>query len=789
MSEDAGRRTARRATGRTARRPGSVLRRGWRSPVATAVIAVATVVSLGALSGVLAPGAWRWHVALAVAGTAAVTATVRAFTRSVVLPTLIGLVLAVYGLQAWYATPPGASPFLPDAGTLSWAQQLVDQAATLIETSVVPMTVWPPVEMLIAAAAVLVFLAADLLAVGCGVPALSGLALVAVWTPGVVLGYPGSTWALAGTSFCYLLLLALGHAPVSHLAGGRRAGAVLAGSAALVAVTLAAGPVVAAAPVWSWVDLPDLGTGAVGPVRLSDDLDLRDSLRQQSNQVVLRYSVEDYVTDDDPGTDRRAATAGLVGPLRSFTLRDFDGRAWEREAGASLSDWDPDALLTSDPGLLGTRLDATLGTLVEVDVEVGALREQRLPISTAPRTVAIEGSWQYDTARDEIVGRDRTDATTTYTMVVQVPDLTPELLRAAEGDLPEEVQDYLTVPETEHSADVRALAEQLTAGAATAYDQAMALQTYFRSSTQFRYDTSVAEATSDDAVWDFLQSRRGYCVQFATSMTVMARMLGIPARLGVGFLPGDIGSDGMYSITGADAHAWPELYFPGTGWVRFEPTPAVQTGPPPSWSNPLAAAAGASAAPTEQAARPTTDASATPSSTSTTAAGAEAGTGTGTTGSTPVALVVLGTLALAGLVAGAVALLRRRRPPARLTPEVAWARLHDRLRRAGVGWSDAHTPRQAVAAVRTALTAARGRPLDNEADRALVALADAVERDRYTPQPEAVDEERLQGWIGAVLRDVSSGSSAGARGGAGTGDGDGAEGGAGATGPSPAPAV
>lgn len=758
------------------RRPGSALRRGWRSPVATGVVALATIVSVGALSGVLASGAWRWHVVVAVLGTAAVVAGARALTRSVVLPTLVGLVVAAYAILARYATPPGESWLIPDRDTLSWAEQLIRQAATLIETSVVPMTVWPPVELVVVSAAVLVFLAADMLAVGTGVPALSGIALLAVWTPGVIIGFPGSTWAVAGTGFCYLLLLALGHAPSVRGLTTRRAGAVLGGSAALVAVTLAAGPVVAAVPVWSWADLPEIGTGAVGPVRLSDDLDLRDSLRAQSSQVVLSYTVDPY-RPGDSDEDRPAATAGLVGPLRSFTLRDFDGRSWERDADSALGEWDADTLLTSDPGLLGTTPDADRGTLVQVDVEVGALREQRLPVSTFPRTVAIGGTWQYDSLRDEVVGRGRTDTGSTYSMIVQVPELTPELLRSAEGDLPDEVEGYLAVPDTEHGEDVRALAEQLTAGATTAYDRAMALQTYFRSGTEFRYDTAVAAAETDDAVWDFLESRRGYCVQFATSMTVMARMVGIPARLGVGFLPGSISADGTYRVTGSDAHAWPELYFPGTGWVRFEPTPAVQTGPPPSWSNPYRAAQ-PGATPTPQAqqpsAAPSTTAGSTPSTTAGTTPGAP-GAGTGSTSGPLFAVVALATLA-AGI--GLVVVLRRR-PAAALTPETAWRRLRNRLRRADVTWSDAHTPRQAAALVRQQVRAARGTPLGTEADAALTALARAVEGARYAPRPQEITPEDLQKWVGAVLGDVSGSNrrapAAGSGGGDRAGQGDGGQ--------------
>jgi transglutaminase-like putative cysteine protease len=725
------------------------LRRGWRSPVATGLVAATTCTALGALAGLLAGGAWVLHAVLAVAAAALVVLGVRTLTRSTWLPSTIGLAVAAYVLLAVYATPPGANPLLVGPSTLDRTGQLMAQAAQLIETSVVPMTVWPPVEMILVGAAVLVFLAADLLAIGCGMPALTGIAFLAVWTPAVVLGFPGSGWALAATGFGYLMLLALAQPPVSRDRSGRRTGLVVVGAAALVAVTLAAGPVVAAVPVWSWLDLPEVGTGAAGPVRLADDLDLRDSLREQSAQVVLSYTV----TSAEDGVDQPAATAGLVGPLRSFTLRDFDGRAWQRDPDAELAPWDQGTLLSSAPDLLGATPDRDRGALVDVDVRIGALREQRLPVSTFPRTVVIDGPWGYDAARDEVVGEQRTDVETRYTMQVEVPDLSPDLLRAASGDIPEDVQAYLDVPGTEHEADLRDLAAGLTEGASTAYDQALALQSFFRYGTQFRYDTSIEPASSDDAVWDFLQSRRGYCVQFATAMTVLSRTLGIPARLGVGFLPGDLGSNRTYSVTGSDAHAWPELYFPGTGWVRFEPTPAVQTGPPPAWSNPFSAA-GPSASPSAAAQQPSSTTSTAP----TTAPGSSGGGLPGITDpeTSRVPLLVAVGLVLVAVAVTTVLARRRRRPRARLTPEVAWHRLRDRLRRAGITWSDAQTPRQAAAAVREQVVTRRGHPLTPEGDRALAALAAAVEQDRYAPAPEAHEPAELQRWIGSVLSDVSA---------------------------------
>ena len=72
---------------------------------------------------------------------------------------------------------------------------------------------------------------------------------------------------------------------------------------------------------------------------------------------------------------------------------------------------------------------------------------------------------------------------------------------------------------------------------------------------------------------DFLNKKRGFCQQFAGAFAVMAREVNLPSRVVVGFVPGDKQPDGSYSVTWHDAHAWPEVFFQGTGWVRFEPTP------------------------------------------------------------------------------------------------------------------------------------------------------------------------------------------------------------------------
>src|SRR5699024_4323409 len=115
------------------------------------------------------------------------------------------------------------------------------------------------------------------------------------------------------------------------------------------------------------------------------------------------------------------------------------------------------------------------------------------------------------------------------------------------------------------------------------WESAVALQDWLRSD-EFEYSLDAPADASGSALEDFLRDKRGYCVQFSGAMTAMARSLGIPARIGVGFTAGTPTGEGSYDVRLNQAHAWPELYFEGSGWVRFEPTPGGPAGDPPPWA-------------------------------------------------------------------------------------------------------------------------------------------------------------------------------------------------------------
>lgn len=167
-----------------------------------------------------------------------------------------------------------------------------------------------------------------------------------------------------------------------------------------------------------------------------------------------------------------------------------------------------------------------------------------------------------------------------YVVVSSVGAADKQSLRGAPADYSEWVQRYLQLPQGNDLDRVRAEAQRVTAGQATPYDKAEAIQNYLRTLT---YDERIPFPPEDrDRVdWFLFDLKRGYCDYFASAMVVMLRSQSVPARLVSGYAGGEYNADsGLYEVRQNVAHTWVEVYFPGYGWQRFEPTPAGYTTPP-----------------------------------------------------------------------------------------------------------------------------------------------------------------------------------------------------------------
>jgi transglutaminase-like putative cysteine protease len=144
------------------------------------------------------------------------------------------------------------------------------------------------------------------------------------------------------------------------------------------------------------------------------------------------------------------------------------------------------------------------------------------------------------------------------------------------------LQKYLQLPQ-DFSPLISELAAEITSGEETPYDKAVAITRYLRENIAYTPSIPQPPRNADLLEWILFDYKQGYCVYFASSEVLMLRSLGIPARLAVGFAQGERDGDG-YIVRRNDAHAWPEVYFPGIGWIEFEPTgnqPALNRPLPP----------------------------------------------------------------------------------------------------------------------------------------------------------------------------------------------------------------
>ena len=338
----------------------------------------------------------------------------------------------------------------------------------------------------------------------------------------------------------------------------------------------------------------------------------------------------------------------------------------------------------------------------------------------------------------------------------------PEQSAATQAPVPPDKREYTSLP-SDFPADVVALARDVTAGAATPFDQADALEQFFSPANGFEYSITAdvelgSTAQSESAIAEFVLERKvGFCVQFAGSFAAMARAVGIPARVAVGYTPGDYDERrSTYVVDSWDAHAWPEVWLAGLGWTRFEPTPPSSE---PGGSD----LPGRESAPeNKDPATPTTVASTaapSPGSGAPPAPGPDAevsidapdgssGDGDGRWWTANwrllAAAVVLGVVAVVGAGLAIVAAKARRRATrrARAAPgdalAGAWAEALDRLGEAGIAPRSSWTPLELAAA-------ATGR-VPPAAATSLRSLAVTYGAARYGPAPPAPDLARTA-WL------------------------------------------
>ncbi len=158
-----------------------------------------------------------------------------------------------------------------------------------------------------------------------------------------------------------------------------------------------------------------------------------------------------------------------------------------------------------------------------------------------------------------------------YEVKAELADPNVQQLRAADTSYPQWITDrYLQVPDSLRS-ELQALARQITADQATPFDKATAITDYLRANLQYADTVPAPPEGQDPVAWVLFDYRKGFCNYYASAEVLLLRSIGVPARMAVGFAQGQL-ENGVYVVRRRDAHAWPEVYFPGYGWLEFEPT-------------------------------------------------------------------------------------------------------------------------------------------------------------------------------------------------------------------------
>jgi transglutaminase-like putative cysteine protease len=266
--------------------------------------------------------------------------------------------------------------------------------------------------------------------------------------------------------------------------------------------------------------------------------------------------------------------------LELFTVRS-DQRSYWRLTALDQFDgqiWKSDGSYESANGRLPKGVSSSAATtLANQTYAIESLDTIWLPAAFSPVSVnnpSTEVRYEPGTAT-LIVGTSVPNSNNaSYTVQSALPVFDPAQLDSASNDVPNDIRTKELELPSDFSPRIAEEARNAVSGATTVYAKALALQDYFRNN--YTYDLNVPPGHGESAIERFVfVTKRGYCEQFAGTYAAMARSLGLPARVAVGFTPGDQDANDptLYHVRGLHAHAWPEVYIAGQGWVLFEPTP------------------------------------------------------------------------------------------------------------------------------------------------------------------------------------------------------------------------
>ncbi|MEX0171638.1 transglutaminase TgpA family protein [Streptomyces sp. LMG1-1-1.1] len=729
----------------------------------------ATLMASGALLPLVKPATWIFTAAFVLALVSGVGTLARRVPLARPLTLLAQIAVTLLALTVIFARDHAILWVIPGPRAFMHAAGLLMAGADDVGRYAIPAPDTEGIRLMLVGGVVAIGLLVDSLAVTFRKAAPAGLPLLALYSvaAGLSGGGAGWLWFLLAASGYLLLLLAEGRdrlsqwgrvfggaqrsgRPGSTVAGGtafapartgRRIGVVAMGIALVVPLAL---PGLSGGLFGSGEGEGGAGTGKGGTISAVNPLvSLQDNLRQPEDREVLRYRTNSRNTSD------------LY--LRLVALDQFDGTSWKSSVRPI------EAVPKQLPWPQGLSQSVQITEVTSNVVASDAYRQKWLPMPFPAGRVDIDGRWRFEPAGRMLVGDDKQTTGGARYQVTSL-DIRPTSAQlSVAGPAPEKLRrEYTKVPDS-LPADVRATALTVTKGARNDYERAVRIQDWFARDGGFRYDVDVESGTGVQAISRFLKDKQGFCVHFSFSMAAMARSLGIPARVAVGFTPGTTQTDGSVSVGIRDAHAWPELYFEGAGWTRFEPTPARgstptytrETTPSGTATGPAQPQQSASAQPS---AAPSASENCTPQMRRLGDCGPDAAAGgasSGGSGPAPMTVVLISLAALAVVVLPLVPLLWRARIRARRLGSdggrgpaetaartlAVWQEINDTAWDYGIEPDESRTPRN------TAARLIRLGELHGESADAVQRVARAVEEVLYSPRPTPAAGLAEDAWL------------------------------------------
>jgi transglutaminase-like putative cysteine protease len=523
---------------------------------ATLALAGLTATSLVGFTRIFAGHTWIGPALVTLAGVHLLSWALRRWHIPLTAALVLGGI-AVWLLSVWTVLGPYTRYGIPGSGTWNHFTGAISQARTDISATSAPVQPTAGFRLLVALGAGLVALLSDAIAFRWRYVLLGAAPAFALFVVCCTSGQGrGRGLMIAALVVGVLLYLLAQRAPGGATAqvwfAGVRQGA---GAWTLrVGVSLGAAAVAVSALVAPLVHGEDgvgalgwrsgIGPGGGGTRTVANPIvDLQTRLIQLSNTPVftVQSSVPSY--------------------WRLTSLDSYTGSTW-------VSTGSYRGFHTTLPG---TRPLATRE--VQEHFVITQLESVWLPSAFNPIKVDGVHDVTYDPASNSLItGQPNSDGLRyTVTSYQYLSTLSAADLRAAPSfSMP---SSYTALPNS-IPPQVPTLAQSLTAGKTTEYDKALAIQDYLVSPRYHYTLQPPLDGIGSDAIYNFLfVTRQGYCQQFAGAYAVLARLAGLPTRLAVGFATGTL-KGGVYHVTDAQAHTWPEVYFgPRYGWIPFEPTP------------------------------------------------------------------------------------------------------------------------------------------------------------------------------------------------------------------------